>query len=38
MKHRAGVENKTADALSRKVSLLSIMSVKVTEFKRLKDD
>ena len=38
MKHRAGVENKAIDALSRKVSLLSIMSIKVTGFERLKDD
>jgi len=35
-KHRAGVENKAADALSRRVSLLS--SVKVTRFEQLKDD
>ena len=32
VKHRAGVENKATDALSRRVSLLSIMSVKVTGF------
>ena len=38
VKHKAGVENKVADALSRRVSLLSIMSVKVTGFERLKDD
>uniref|UniRef100_A0A7N2LQA1 Uncharacterized protein n=1 Tax=Quercus lobata TaxID=97700 RepID=A0A7N2LQA1_QUELO len=38
MKHRAGIENKAADALSRRVSLLSIMSVKVTRFEQLKDD
>ena len=38
VKHRAGVKNKVADALSRRVSLLSVMSVKVTRFKRLKDD
>ena len=38
MKHRAGVENKAVDALSQRVSLLSIMSVKVTGFERLKDD
>ena len=37
VKHR-GVENKAVDALSQRVSLLSIMSVKVTGFKRLKDD
>ena len=33
-----GVENKAADALSRRESLLSIMSVKVTRFELLKDD
>ena len=38
VKHRAGVENKAADALSRGVSLLSVMSVKVIRFERLKDD
>ena len=38
VKHRAGAENKAADALSRRVSLLSIMSVKVTGFELLKDD
>ena len=38
MKHKVGVENKATDALSRRVFLLSIMSVKVTGFERLKDD
>ena len=38
VKHRVGVENKSVDALSRKVSLLSVMSVKVTRFERLKDE
>ena len=38
VKHRAEVENKAADALSRRVSLLSVISVKVTGFERLKDD
>ena len=38
VKHRVGVKNKAADALSRRVSLLSVMSVKVTVFERLKDD
>ena len=37
VKHRVGVENKAVDALSRRVSLLSIMSVKVTRFEQLKD-
>ena len=38
VKHRAEVENKATDALSRRVSLISIMSVKVIGFERLKDD
>ena len=38
MKHRKGVENKAANALSRRLSLLSVMSVKVIGFERLKDD
>uniref|UniRef100_A0A2N9H5T6 Reverse transcriptase n=1 Tax=Fagus sylvatica TaxID=28930 RepID=A0A2N9H5T6_FAGSY len=38
VKHRAGIENKAADALSRRLSLLSIMSVEVTGFERLKED
>ena len=38
VKHRAGIENKATNALSRRVSFLSIMSVKVTGFERLKDD
>ena len=38
VKHRVGVKNKAANALSGMVSLLSVISVKVTGFKRLKDD
>ena len=38
VKHRVGVENEAADALSRRVSLLSVMNVKVTGFERFKDD
>ena len=38
VKHRARVKNKAADALSGMVSLLSIVSVKVTGFEQLKDD
>ena len=38
VKHRAGIENKAADALSRRLSLLSIMSVEVTGFEKLKED
>jgi len=32
------MENKAADALSRRVTLLSIISVEVTGFKRLKEE
>ncbi|XP_022843218.1 uncharacterized protein LOC111366752 [Olea europaea var. sylvestris] len=38
LKHKKGVENQVVDALSRRVSLLSIMSVKVIGFERLKED
>ena len=38
VKRKAGVENKAADALRRRVSLPSVMSVKVIGFERLKDD
>jgi hypothetical protein len=30
LKHKSGIENKAADALSRQVTLLSVMSVEVT--------
>ena len=38
LKHKAGVENKSADALSRRVSLIHSMNVEVTGFDRLRDD
>jgi hypothetical protein len=38
VKHRASIENKATDALSRRLYLLSIMSVEVTKFERLKED
>ena len=38
VKHKAGVENKATNALSRRVSFLLVMSVKVNGFERLKDD
>lgn len=38
LKHKSGVENKVADALSRRVTLLFVMDVKVTGFERLKED
>ena len=38
VKHKARVENKAADALSRRGSLLSVISVKITRFERPKDD
>ncbi|XP_022843359.1 uncharacterized protein LOC111366910 [Olea europaea var. sylvestris] len=37
-KTQEGVENQAADALSRRVSLLSIMNIKVIDFERLKED
>ena len=38
VKHRSGVENKVADALSRRVHLLNTMSVSITGFERLIDE
>lgn len=38
LKHQAGVDNKVADALSRKVALMQSMSVTVTGFERMKDE
>ncbi|PKA61678.1 putative mitochondrial protein [Apostasia shenzhenica] len=38
LKHRSGVENKPADALSRMAVLLHMMSVQVTGFERLSSD
>ena len=38
LKHKSGIENKDADALSRQVTLLSVMSFKVTGFERLKEE
>ncbi|KAF5470834.1 hypothetical protein F2P56_011322 [Juglans regia] len=38
LKHRKGVENQAADALSRRISFLSIMNVKVIGFERLKEE
>jgi hypothetical protein len=32
LKHKAGIENKAADALSRRVTLLSMMSTNITGF------
>lgn len=37
LKHKSGIENKAADALSRRVTLLFVMSVEVTGFERLKE-
>lgn len=37
LKHKPRVENKAVDALSRRVVLLSTMSVEVTKFERLKE-
>ena len=38
IKHKAGVENKVADALSRRVSILTAPSSEVTGFERIKND
>jgi hypothetical protein len=38
LKHKAGIENRAADALSRRVTLLSMMSTNVTGFDRLRDE
>ena len=36
LKHKSRMKNKAADTLSRRVYLLSVMTVKVTGFERLK--
>jgi hypothetical protein len=38
LKHRKGVENQAADALSLRRFLLSVMNVKVIGFERLKEE
>ena len=38
IKHKAGVENKVTDALSRQVSILVAISNEVTGFERIKND
>lgn len=38
IKHKAGIENKAADALSRVIYMLHTMEVKVVGFERLKND
>jgi len=38
LKHKSGIENKAADALSCRVTLLSVMSVEVVGFERLKEE
>ena len=38
LNHKAGSENCTADALSRRVALLSTSQVEVTGFQRIKED
>ncbi|KAK8928243.1 hypothetical protein KSP39_PZI017395 [Platanthera zijinensis] len=38
LNHRAGVENKSADALSRQVTILHTMSVRVEGFERVRHD
>ena len=38
LRHKFGVDNKVADALSRRVTLLSVMSTKVIEFEKLQEE
>ena len=38
LKHKAGVQNKVADILSRRVIILIVMSAEVTGFERLKEE
>ena len=38
LKHKAGVENKAADALSRRTFLLVAMSVEATGFERIREE
>ena len=38
LKHKAGVENKVADALSRRVMTLVTMSTEVIGFERLREE
>lgn len=38
LKHRSGVENKVADALSRVLTALQMMSAQVIGFDRMKDE
>jgi hypothetical protein len=38
LKHKSGIENKATDALRHRVTLLSVMSVEVTGFERLKEE
>ena len=38
LKHKAGSENRAADALSRRMTLLSTIQVEVVEFEKIKDE
>ena len=38
LRHKSGVANKVADALSRRVTLLSMVSTKVIGFEKLQDE
>ena len=38
LKHKAGSENRTADALSRRLALLSTIQVEVVGFEKIKDE
>ena len=38
IKHKAGIENKVADALSHRASILTATNSEVTDFERIKND
>ena len=38
LQHKAGTENKAADALSRRISLLVAMSIETTRFERIREE
>ena len=38
LKHKAGIKNKAADALSHRISLLVAMSVETTGFERIREE
>ena len=38
LRHKVGTENKAADALSRRISLLVAISIETTEFERIREE